>query len=78
MDENNVFPTGIFFKSKRDKAPDWVRGHLSFKVEEAIKYLQEKKNANGYVDIDILKSKAGSTYLKLNTFEPKKKDEKPL
>ena len=33
-----IFPDGLIIK-KKDTDPDWVIGHLSFKVEEFIKFL---------------------------------------
>ena len=69
-----IFPNGIIFKKPRDGAPDFVRGHLSFKVDEACAFLQEHVN-NGWVNVDIKKSKEGKTYLQLNTWKPEKKDE---
>ncbi len=63
-----TFPKGIFFQKPREGAPDFVRGNLSFKVDEAIAFLNEHKNAQGYVNIDMLKSEKG-IYLALNEWK---------
>ncbi len=68
MENKTQFPEGIIFKKPKEGAPEFVRGSLSFKVEEFTKYLKEKNN-NGWVNIDILKSKSGNTYLKLNEWK---------
>lgn len=73
MNEENkkpepVFPKGIIFKKPKDGAPDFIRGHLSFKVDEACDCLRANEN-NGWVNIDIKKSKEGKTYLQINTWK---------
>ena len=66
-----IFADGIIFKKPREGAPDFVKGSLSFKVEEAVAFLQ-KHNNKGWVNVDLLKSKTGTLYLALN--EWKKED----
>lgn len=67
-----VFADGFFFDRPREGAPDFVKGRMSIKVEEAIPFLQKNVGEKGYVNLDLLLSKKGSLYLKLNTFTPKK------
>ena len=63
-----IWPAGIIFKKPREGAPDYIKGQLSFKVDEACAFLQEHVN-NGWVNIDIKKSKEGKMYLQLNTWK---------
>jgi hypothetical protein len=63
-----IFPKGLIIKPKRETAPDFVKAHLSVKVDEFTAFLKEHQD-NGWVNIDILKSKEGKTYLALNTFK---------
>lgn len=71
-----IFADGIFFDKPREGAPDFVKGRVSIKVEEAVKFLQTHKNEKGYVNLDLLKAKeGGKLYFKLNTFKPEKKQE---
>ena len=70
-----IFADGVFFNRPHENAPDFVKGSVSFKVEEVIPFLQKYKKEDGYVNIDLLKSKEGKLYFKLNTFVPKKKEE---
>ena len=69
--QDPIFPKGVLFKKPRDGAPDFIRGHLSFKVDEAVEFLKANEK-NGWVNIDIKKSKEGKTYLQLDTWVPKK------
>jgi hypothetical protein len=69
------FPQGFFFKEKHEKQADFVLGSVSIKVDEAVAYLQKNKNAGGYVNLQLLKSKTGKKYFELDTWEPKKKEE---
>jgi len=53
------------------KSPDFVKGSMSVKVDEAVAFLQ-KHNNNGWVNLDLLASKDNSKlYFKLNTWKPK-------
>lgn len=63
-----IFPQGIFYKKPREGAPEFVRGSLSFKVDEAIEFLK-KNNNNGYVNLDMLLSKKNEIYLALNDWK---------
>jgi hypothetical protein len=70
-----VFAEGIFFDKAREGAPEFVKGSVSFRVDDAVKFLQTHKSEKGYVNLDLLKSKGGKLYLALNTWTPEKKEE---
>ena len=63
-----IFADGIIFKKPSPNAPDFVIGKLSFKVEEAIQFLQSSED-NGWVNCDIKVSKAGKAYVSLDTWK---------
>jgi len=71
------FPKGIFFKMPNSAAPEFVKGSLSIKVEDAIDFLVDAKKNGGkdWVNIDLLIAKSGKPYCKINTFTPKKQTE---
>ena len=64
---------GLFFKEKSDKSPDFVLGKLSAKRVDLIEFLQSQKDE--WVNMDILMSKAGNPYVKIDDFTPEQKDE---
>jgi hypothetical protein len=64
-----VFADGFLFK-RNEKAPDFVVGSISVKVEEAIAFLKQH-NKNGWVNLQVKNSQAGKYYIELDTFEPK-------
>lgn len=67
---DKIFAQGIIFKRPTANAPEFVKGKVSFKVEEAIAFLKEHVNANGWVDLDLKQSKEGNKlYLELNTWK---------
>jgi len=71
MSEETIFGEGFIFKRPHEKSPDFVKGSMSVKVDEAIAFLQ-KYNNNGWVNLDLLASKDNSKlYFKLNTWKPK-------
>lgn len=66
---------GFFFKRPRAGAPDFVKGSLSMKADEAIAFLGENKNESGYVNLDLLLAKNGETlYFTLNEWKPAQKE----
>ena len=64
-----IFAKGIIYKAPRPTAPDFVKGSLSFKVEEAIEFLKENAE-NGWCNVNLLVSKAGKPYAALDTWKP--------
>jgi len=76
MDNNKpdpVFADGFIFKRPREGAPEFVKGALSIKVDEAIAFLQKHNNA-GWVNLDLKNSQGGKLYLQLNDWKPTPKD----
>lgn len=55
---------------------DFVITRLSIKVEELNQFLSEKKNVikenNGWIKMDILKSKSGKLYASYDDWKPQK------
>ena len=72
---DKIFADGFSWK-RRDDAPEFVIGNLSCKVEDATKFLTENAK-NGWVNMNVLMSKAGKPYIELDTWEakPKKGDD---
>ena len=68
-----VFADGFIFKRPREGAPEFVKGALSIKVDEAIAFLQKHNNA-GWVNLDLKNSQGGKLYLQLNDWKPTTKD----
>jgi hypothetical protein len=66
-----IFADGMSFK-RNEKAPDYVIGQMSFKVEEAINFLKANSK-NGWVNVDIKRGRSGKEYVQLSTYEPKPK-----
>lgn len=62
-----VFADGIIAK-RRENDPEFVKARLSFKVDEAVAFLQ-KHAKNGWVNVDVKVGKSGKWYCELNTFE---------
>lgn len=78
MSEQNetVFGEGFIFKRPHENAPEFVKGSMSIKADEAIAFLQKYKKADGWVNLDLLASKDNTKlYFKLNTYVPKPKEE---
>lgn len=63
------FPSGIRFTDPHPKAPQFIMGKVSFKVDEFTQYLQEKSN-NGWVNLILKESQKGVKYFELDTWKP--------
>jgi hypothetical protein len=75
--KETVFLDGFIFKRPREGAPDFVKGEMSIKVDEAVAFLQ-KNSKNGWINADLLNSKDGTKlYFKLNTWEKPVDSEQP-
>ena len=71
MEDKKEFPKGIFFKSPKDSAPDFIKGHISLS-QEIVEYYNANKNDAGYVNLDLKEAKSGNLYLDLNDWTPSK------
>lgn len=64
-----IFPKGMFIK-RNQKAPDFVIGKISIKVDEFVEFMKQHES-NGWVNFDCKKKKAdGSPYIELDTWKP--------
>jgi hypothetical protein len=73
--KEKVLAKGIYVEKPSTNAPDWVIAKVSFKMSDALPFLQQHENKAGYVNLDVLMTKDGSKfYAALNQFEPKKPD----
>lgn len=70
MENEKVFTDGIIFKLPKDTQPDFVKGSISFKTQEAIAWIQQHTE-NGWCNIDLLVGRSGKPYSALNTYKPK-------
>jgi len=65
--KDKVFADGIYF-NRKDNAPSFAIGKLSFKLEEAISFLQANSK-KGWVNLNINQSQNGKYYIELDTWE---------
>jgi hypothetical protein len=78
MSEQNetIFASGFVFKRPHANAPQFVKGSLSLKSDEAIAFIQKHTKPDGWINLDLLASKDNSKlYFKLNTYKPEKKED---
>lgn len=74
MENKKIFVDGLIVKTRRDTAPDWIKGHLSIKVQELRAFLDQYEKEE-WLNVDICQSKLGKLYAQLNTFKPQPKAE---
>jgi len=65
----NIFVNGMIFKKPREGAPEFIKGSISIKAEELIPFIEQHKDATGWVNIDLKKSREGKLYLALNNYK---------
>jgi len=67
--KETIFLNGFIFKRPRAGGPDFVKGEMSIKADDAIAFIQQHAK-NGWVNADLLASKDNTKlYFKLNTWE---------
>ena len=69
MAQEKIFAEGILFK-RNEKAPEYVIGNISIKLDEAIPFLQSHAK-NGWTNLSVMLSKGGKHYIQLDTYEAK-------
>lgn len=75
--QDKIFANPIFWRSRSDNQPDFVRGQMSLNVREMIDFLQNPEYARyisekGYMNFQLLRSKDMSkNYFVLDTWKPK-------
>jgi hypothetical protein len=65
---DTVFANGLIVKTKENQ-PQWVLANLSFKVNDFTKFMNDNQS-NGWVNVQLLKSKDGKPYAKLDNWKP--------
>jgi len=74
MSEDIKFVEGFYVDPPREGAPDFVKGRVSIKASQFCQFMKKLADAdelsNGYINIDVLESKGGKWYAKINDFKP--------
>ena len=68
MDNNLEFPDGLIFKLPRENAPDFVKGSISIKRAELVKWLSGKSDE--WINLDLKVGQSGKSYASVNTWKP--------
>ena len=66
---DTIFADGLYFEKPNEKAPEFIKGKISIKVDEFIPFLEKHKNGGGYVNLDLKKAKSGKLYVALNDYK---------
>lgn len=82
METEKIFVDGMRFEepneTMKEKTP-WIKGKISIKVQDFIKFIEKYETKGGWVNIDLKKSKEkGTLYLELNQWQPKQKEDLDL
>lgn len=72
MSDEKVFVNGMIVK-RHEKAPDFVICNLSLKGEELVPFMREHQK-DGWINIQVKRSKGGKLYAELDTWEPKEQE----
>lgn len=71
---DKIFVNGLISKKVSDKAPEWILGALSINVESLTNWLNttgKQVQSNGWINLNIKKSKDGKRYIEVDTYNPK-------
>ena len=75
---DNELVNGLYPKAKSDKAPEFVIGKVSINLEQFMPWVRQwcKDNpGEQWINIDMLVSRGGKAYAKLDTWKPEPKPE---
>lgn len=76
MAQDKTFVDGFIAKFPHEKSPEFVIANISFKAQELITFIEKHKKPDGYVNVDLLKSKDGQKmYAVLNEWKREEKKE---
>ena len=68
---DNTLARGLYYNPPHPKAPAYVKCSLSIQRTNFIAWLnQMEEDAKGYIKIDVLESKGGKIYAKVNEWKP--------
>lgn len=67
------FVDGLMVKDKHEKAPDFVKCHISIKRKELIAWLSSESDE--WINLDVKRSKGGKLYAEVNTWKPENRQE---
>lgn len=68
MTTEKKFIDGMRYNEPREKAPAWVKGHISVNAAQFLPFMEANQDERGWLNIDIKESKGGKLYLELNTY----------
>lgn len=71
--DKNKLVNGLFISKPSEKAPEYAIANIGINRQRLAKWLKENENEKGFVNINILESKGGSFYAKLNSWTPSNK-----
>ena len=64
------FAGGIFPKAPHPRAPDFVKGQIRIKIDDAISFLESKRDSGkNWIDLDVKESRGGKWYASVNTWQ---------
>lgn len=70
--EEKIFVNGLVFKRPNEKAPDFVKGHISINLNSFKDFLKQYGTGE-WINIDMLNSKKNKIYFTLNTWKPEER-----
>ena len=71
--QEKIFADGFVFK-RNEKAPDFVVGRLSIKVDDATAFIKAHEKS-GWVNLNVKTARSGNFYIELDTFNPTQKND---
>lgn len=67
----NKFIDGCFLEAPKENAPTFLKGKININIEKFIPYLKANAKEGKWVNLDLLETRDGRLYLKLNEYKPK-------
>jgi len=65
---DNKFVDGLFAKAPRANAPEFVKGSISIKREEFMRWVSQQTDE--WINLDVKEGKSGKWYAQVNDWKP--------
>lgn len=67
----NTFIDGMMWQDPHPRAPDFIKGKISVKLNQFFRFAEQHQDSRGFVQIDVKQAKNGNIYLALNEYDSK-------
>ena len=77
-EQESILVDGLIFQQKKETDQDFVLGRVAIKADDLVAFIAKHRKADGWLNIEFLRSHAGKPYFKLNTWTKPEDSSNPV